>query len=141
VYKINEQILQDIFGTKLKAVKAAVYLWPHWLKHAEDMALRSAKWREYYKDVHAIMWDNTNINFMGKPTCTDLQRLTYSLYYGGNVVKGGIFLQLCSWLGGWDLWLGAMSDTEYFERSGILESQKEFQEKFDLLSVLHIIIY
>ena len=51
-------------------------------------------------------------------------------------MKGGIFLQLCGWLGGWDLWLGAMSDTEYFERSSILESQKEFQEKFDLLSVL-----
>ena len=45
------------------------------------------------------MWDNTNVDFQGKASDLDLQRLTFSLYYGGNVAKGGIFLQLCGWLG------------------------------------------
>ena len=66
-----------------------------------------------------IMWDNTNVDFMGKPTDADLQRLTYSLYYGRNVAKGGIFLELCGWLGGWELWLGAVSDSDYQESSPV----------------------
>ena len=93
------------------------------------MELRSEKWRERYDNKRVTMWDNTNVDFMGKPSDPDLQRLTYSLYYGGNVAKGGVFLQLCGWLGGWDLWLGAMSDTDYFESSEILEKQEEFQKE------------
>jgi hypothetical protein len=38
-----------------------------------------------------------------------------------------VFLQLCGWLGGWELWLGVVSDTEYFEKSGVLEIQQHFQ--------------
>ena len=74
------------------------------------------------------MWDNTNIDFMGKPSDAELQRLTYSLYYNGNVAKGGVFLQLCGWLGAWDLWSGAVSDSDYFDNSGLLEFQTIFQE-------------
>jgi len=70
----------------------------------------------------------THVNFMGKPTDADLQRLTFSLYYGGNVAKGGIFLQLCGWLGASELWLGGVSDSDYQERSGLLEFQHRFQQ-------------
>ena len=42
------------------------------------------------------------------------------------MVKLAIFLQLCGWLGGWDPWLGAVSDTDYFEKSGLLNKQQEF---------------
>ena len=58
-----------------------------------------------------------------------------SILWGQCCERGNFsaVMQLAWWR---DLWLGAVSDTEYFERSGILESQKEFQEKFDLLSVL-----
>jgi hypothetical protein len=31
-----------------------------------------------------------------------------------------------AWLGVWALWLGAISDTKYFETCGILEFQKNF---------------
>jgi hypothetical protein len=62
------------------------------------------------------MWDNTDEPFQGKLSDGELQQLTFSLYYGLNVAKGGVFLQLCGWLGGWALWLGAISDTEYFEK-------------------------
>jgi hypothetical protein len=32
-------------------------------------------------------------------------------------------------MGSWALWLGAISDTEYLERCGFLEAQKQFQQK------------
>jgi hypothetical protein len=38
-------------------------------------------------------------------------------------------------MGSWALWLGAISDTEYLERCGLLEAQKQFQQK-DLSSNL-----
>ena len=69
-------------------------------------------------------WDNTSVDLKGKTTDSDLQRLTYSLYYGGKVAKGGIFLQLCGGLGGWELWVGACSDSDYLERSGVLQFQE-----------------
>ena len=73
------------------------------------------------------MWDNTNVDFQGKPTDADLQRLTLSLYYGGNVAKGGIF---CSFVVGfcWELWLGAVLDSDYLEKSGYLGYQELFQK-------------
>jgi len=100
VYKINQRILRDVFARKLAMVLSTVAAWPRYIYHDEDVKLRSSKWRERYKNKRIIMWDNTNVDFLGKPTDADLQRLTYSLYYGCNVAKGGIFLQLCGWLGG-----------------------------------------
>ena len=49
-----------------------------------------------------------------------------SMYYGGYVAKGGVFLQLSGKLGSWELWLGTVSDTNYLQRGGILEFQEEF---------------
>ena len=89
---------------------------------------RSSKWKERYKNKRIIMWDNTNLDFKGKPTDTDLQRLTFSLYYNWNVAKGGLFLQLCGWLGAFELWLGGVSDSDYQERSGVLVFQRQLQE-------------
>ena len=106
----------------------AVNSWPRYASHAEDTLLRSAWWRERYKNTRAIMWDNTNVDMHGKPSDANLQRLTYSQYYAGNVAKGGVFVQLCGWLGAWELWLGGVSDTDYLERSGVLSFQKQFQE-------------
>ena len=74
------------------------------------------------------MWDNTAIPF---PKVEDaaLNRQTWSAYYDGNVAKGGVFLQLCGWLGAHELWTGAVGDTPYFEDSGILEAQSAFAKK------------
>ncbi|HSN65142.1 MAG TPA: hypothetical protein VLS94_00795 [Fusibacter sp.] len=129
IYKVSKKrLLNVVFTTKLAAVKEAVSRWPRFLSHKEDMELRSGKWTSRYNNKRVIMWDNTNVNFYGKPTDAMLQRLTFSQYYNGNVAKGGVFLQLCGWLGGWELWSGAVSDTDYFDSSGILEFQKMFQE-------------
>jgi hypothetical protein len=126
-YSLNVRGVLDVFNNKLSKVVRAVRSWPRFAFHEEDNQLRSPKWKERYANKRVIMWDNTNVNFQNKPSDAELQRLTFSQYYGGNVAEGGMFLQLCGWLGGWELWLGAVSDTEYFERSGVLEIQQQFQ--------------
>ena len=127
-HKVDNKLLREIFAQKLALVISAVDRWPRYAHHDEDVSLRPEKWRDRCKDKRVIMWDNTNVDFMGKPTDADLQRLTYSLYYGGNVAKGGVFLQLCGWLGGWELWLGAVSDSDYLEKSGLMQFQESFQK-------------
>jgi hypothetical protein len=54
-----------------------------------------------------------------------LNFLTHLTYYGGYVGKGGVFIQLCGWLGTHELWTGAMSDTYYLSNIGILEEQEQ----------------
>ena len=127
-YGLNTTSLRGVFYSKLRLVITAARLWPTFVSHEEDMVMRSDKWKERYPNQRVQMWDNTNVNFMGKPSDPDLQRQTFSLYYGQNVAKGGIFLQLCGWMGGWELHLGAISDTAYFENSGLLSEQLEFQK-------------
>lgn len=74
------------------------------------------------------MWDMTGIKAY-QFGAADLQRDTYSKYYAGNCMKGGIFCQLCSWMGVHDLWGGNVSDTDYHNNSGYLEEQEEYQKK------------
>jgi len=101
----------------------------------EDEALRNERWNYTYKNRRVIFWDNSNVNMRYTPTEASLNRRTYSSYYGGNVAKGGVFVQLCGWLGAHSLWVGAVSDTKYLSESGILEMQEEFIET-DLTSDL-----
>jgi hypothetical protein len=37
-----------------------------------------------------------------------------------------LFLQLCGWFGTWELWVGAISDTDYQVTSGIFKFQEQF---------------
>jgi len=62
-------------------------------------------------------------------SAADLQRGTYSKYYAGNCFKGGIFIQLCGWLGVHDLWGGNVSDTNYNKKAGYLEEQESYHIK------------
>jgi len=75
------------------------------------------------------MWDDTNIILRFKPSAAQTQRITYSSYYGMNCAKGGVFLQLCGWLGVKELWNGGISDSLYVELSGILKEQEEFAKE------------
>ena len=68
-----------------------------------------------------------------------LQRITFSAYYAGNVAKGGIYLQLCGWLGAYELYPGDMSDSDYLNKTEILELQKFFQEKDGGIPFLNIL--
>ena len=48
------------------------------------------------------------------------------MYYAANCAKGGVFLQLCGWIGVEDLWAGATSDSYYQEQTNIFKIQEEF---------------
>ena len=57
-----------------------------------------------------------------------LQQTTYIEYYADNCFKGGVFVQLCGWLGNEYFWGGGVSDSDYNNRSGYLQEQQQFQE-------------
>lgn len=42
-----------------------------------------------------------------------------------------MFIQLCGWMGTHELWEGAVSDTDYFARSGILPLQTQYIALYD----------
>jgi hypothetical protein len=80
------------------------------------------KGKDTYDNKRIIMWDSTALP-IHTPGAAELQQNTYSAYYAGNVAKGAVFLQLCGWMGTCELWVGAVSDSKYFKRSGILKQQ------------------
>ena len=105
-----------------------------------NKALRDNRWNLRYAGRRIVFWDGTDVR-MPKPSNPDLQRLTYSRYYGGNVAKGSVFLQLCRWGGVGELWTGAVSDTEYMTRSGILEERKSSLLRNQLALMCHLQIF
>jgi hypothetical protein len=117
-----------VFEKTIRTILKTRGRWPTYATKAEDDALRDSKWgAKYGSDVRPVFWDNTGVN-LHKFTDALLQRLTYSSYYAGNVAKGGIFVQLCGWLGTWEFYPGAMSDSKYMNETGILELQKIFAD-------------
>ena len=87
---------------------------------------KNEKWK-HYDGQRPIMWDMTNISafYFSHP---NTQRSTFSKYYAENCFKGGVFCQLCGWLGNDNLWGGGVSDTDYNNSAGYMRDQKEFQE-------------
>ena len=63
---------------------------------------------------------------MPKPSDALLQHLTFSSYYGGNIAKGGVMIQLSGWIGARDLWTGAVLDTDFLKQTNILDRQNDF---------------
>ena len=127
-YDIKDRnVVRNIVDKKMEMVKESRKRWPSYVTIAEDEQLRDSDWNEKYKGKRVVFWDNTGID-LHKPTDAVLQRLTYSPYYAGNVAKGGIYLQLCGWLGVHELYPGAMSDSDYLNKTDILRQQLRFQE-------------
>ena len=93
----------------------------------EVVQLHGSWWNDRYGNHRVVRWDNTNIH-IGKPSDARKQRATFSNYFGENCTKGGVFLQLCGWMGVHELWSGGVSDTEYLNKSGILKFQRKFTE-------------
>jgi DDE superfamily endonuclease len=104
--------------------------WPLFASLEECTKLRKEEWHESYGHARIIMWDMTDIP-MFKPSDLHSQRLTYSAYYGGNCGKGSVFLQPCGWLGSYEMWMGAVSDTEYLKKSGILTVHQTYRQIHD----------
>ena len=90
------------------------------------MKFRKEKWTTKYEDQRVVMWDDTNLSFRHKPSTALNQRISYSSYYAENCAKGGVFLQMCGWMGVEDLWTGAISDTLYQTKTGIFQKQCDF---------------
>ena len=94
-YRMNITLCRKVFNTKLAVVVCCRFSWPRWVSHSEDCTLRKPKWNDKYDGKRVVMWDDTNVNLQFKPSSVEVQHITYSAYYGGNVCKGGVFLQLC----------------------------------------------
>ena len=104
--------------------------WPTYdVSYEEDKKLRKVKWNAKYDKKRVVMWDDTNIPFIFKPSRHDNQQLAYSSYYGMNCTKRGVFLQHCGWLGVEGLWVGATSNLHYQEHAKIFKRQEQFALK------------
>ena len=126
-YRVEKnKTFYTIINAKLDLVLSCRKSWPTYASFEEDATLRKEKWDEKYENVRVVMWDDTNIPFSFKPSSAQGQKLTYSSYYSMNCAKGGVFLQLCGWMGVEELWVGATSDSYYMEKTNILKRQKEF---------------
>ena len=129
-FGVGEGTLRRIFDEKMKIHIAAREKWPRYASYDEDKKLRDEHWNDDYDGFRVVMWDNTNIP-MFKSGDANNQRLTYSSYYAGNVAKGGVFVQLCGWMGTHELYPGAITDSEYILKSKILEQQYIYVQNHD----------
>lgn len=128
-YRVSRKAeLYKIFDHKLTLVKRCRSSWPTYASYEEDKQLRKTKW-DRYNGKRVVLWDDTNIPFSFKPSAASNQRITYSQYYAMCCAKGGVFVQLCGWLGVEELWAGHISDSMYVERSNILQRQNDFAQK------------
>jgi hypothetical protein len=128
-YRFNNNLtLASIMKSKEALLLRARNRWPLFASKLEDLSLRRDRWsKKYNEGMRVIFWDNTGIE-LHKPSEGLQQSLTYSAYYGGNVAKGDIFLQLCGWFGTHELFPGHMSDSAYLTETDILVLQRKFQE-------------
>ncbi len=119
-YGLRKKITANVVvNPKLKMVLQAWKTWPTYVTVAKDRAICDQKLNSKYLNMHVGFWDNAGIH-LHKPMDAELQSLMFSSYYAGNVAKGGIFIQLCGWLGTHDLYPGAMLDSMYFNKFEIL---------------------
>ena len=128
VYGVQREEAVHVVNDKYNTEYIALESWPTYASYKEDMTLRcKEKWAQY-NNSRPIMWDMTNVSAY-QFTDSNLQRLTYSDYYGECCFKGGVFTQLMGWQGVADLWTGRITDTDYTKREGYLRRQREFQER------------
>ena len=124
---INRDIIQKNIRNKLSMNIKVRDLWPRYATLDEDKTLRKYSRNKLIKDTRAwlIMHDMSNIP-MDSPSAIELNRATFSEYYGGNCGKRGIFTQLCGWEGALELYTGSIGDSDYVDKSGILKEQEKF---------------
>ena len=69
--------------------------WPKFVSFEEDKPLWKEIWDQKYEGKRIKFCDNTNIDLNYKPSMAQIQRISVTVYYGGNCVKGGIHPQPC----------------------------------------------
>lgn len=129
-YGIRHYVVESILSTKFDIEYRALNGWPTYASYKEDVSLRERKekWRIKWSNLRPVCWDMTDV-FAYEFTDANMQRITYSQYYGHNCFKGGIFTQFCGWQGNADLWTGGVSDSDYNRRAGYLQTQQQFQSE------------
>lgn len=131
-YGVDDFHLRKVLRQKVGMGRRARDRWPMFASYEEDHSLWKPKYEEKYGETNGgikrrpIFWDMTGIRAY-QFGAAELQRDTYSKYYAGNCFKGGIFIQLCGWMGNYDLWGGNVSDTKYNNDAGYLQDQAVFQ--------------
>jgi hypothetical protein len=130
-YTTSERTLRRIFDSKIEIHLKIRNKWPVFVTFKEDEQFRKQHWNDEYKGRRLIMWDNTDVK-MYQPSDADNQRKTYSLYYGGNVAKGAVFVQPCGWSGTHDLFPGAIGDSEYMIKSGAIKLHEQYLQHHDI---------
>ena len=128
-YNIRASLLRLVLDKKRSLVIKCRQSWPTFCSYEEDRRIRDPKWNDRYDGKRVVFWDDTNVSFQFMPSDANMQRLTYSAYYGHNCAKGGVFVQLSGWGGAHELWAGATSDTQYLNTSGILQIQDYFSKE------------
>ena len=126
-------------------IELSLLNWLIYSLYEEDVKTRNAKWGQNYLGLRPIMWDMTNLPAYSFSDA-DFQQFTYSECYGENCFKGGVSVQLNSWIQEGALWTGRVSDSDYNRREGYLQKQQEFQEidlveidgKLDVLPFLNV---
>jgi hypothetical protein len=124
-FKSNTTTIRMIIQRKTKQIKNTMEMWPKFVSISEDRALMLNKWKSKYENMRILFWDNTNVDV---PASADpnVNRHTYLHYYNGTVAKGAVFLQLCGWMGTWELFAGTILDSDYQKQSKVFEATQQF---------------
>ena len=98
-------MIRRVLRQKLNTVLEARKGWPRFATLGEDVILMSSWWLNKQGAKKVILWDDTTHISISAARDAHLNRHTNSAYYAyaGNVAKGAVFLQLCSWMGTWEL--------------------------------------
>jgi hypothetical protein len=124
---INSDYLCLIKDSKNQIELSALLSWPKYASFDEDQSLRdNTKWSRY-NGTRPVFWDMTNVSAFAFSDA-NLQRASFSDYYGENCWKGGVGIQLCGWMRVGLLWGGGVSDSEYNSSEGYLSDQISFAE-------------
>ena len=132
-FDIGRTALGRILEHKRQMVLASRLRWPMFASYEEDFALRDKRWNGKYAGKRPIMWDDTNVG-APDPQDAETNRHWFSYYYDSCVAKGAVFLQLCGWMGTWELWAGCISDSDYQVRAGVLVALEQFVKECSLHS-------
>jgi hypothetical protein len=99
--------------------------YPSWEEYQQ---LEPEYWKARYGGMRCFLWDTTDVRLLGAPSHPDLQKATYSDYYGGCVLKGGVGMCPFGWVIPAPLFTGGIADTDYMTESGIIRKQMELAE-------------
>jgi hypothetical protein len=72
--------------------------WPRYARHEEDFLLRSEEWKLRYGDKRVVFWDNTNLDFLGKPADPNAPHVLVILLWW-QCCKGPRLFTTVWWLG------------------------------------------